>query len=191
MHMTTLCFRIFPRKNVATPHKTTYLERLAYIWSGERTGTSCKSPAALILTKIMFLLRFLGIIVKNARPVAHSLVQRNFRVPPGKPILRKSAKAIREIAFGNAGKTPIADSFAAPTDFIFVGARGIFLAGQKFQNIYFREIRGFCFRIFHRKNVPTPQKTSYLERSAHECSGEKKGTPGKSSAAPITNKIKF
>ena len=128
--------------------------------------------------KSCFYLGSWGIIVKNARPVAHSLVQRNFRVPPGKPILRKSAKAIREIAFGNAGKTPIADSFAAPTDFIFVGARGIFLAGQNFQNIYFREIRGFCFRIFHRKNVPTPQKTSYLERSAQEWSGEKKGRVG-------------
>ena len=46
-----------------------------------------------------------------------------------------------------------------------------------------------CPRIVHERNVPTPQKTMYLARSAQESSGQKKETPRKSTAALIINKI--
>ena len=59
-NIATLWPAFFREKNVATPQKTTYLARLAYKSSGERMGTSRGSPAALIISKIMFFTSDLG-----------------------------------------------------------------------------------------------------------------------------------
>ena len=135
--MTTLCPRIFHRKNVAIPQKTTYLKRLAYIWSGQRMGTSRESPAALIIMKIMFLLRFLGYYCQKCQASRTFPCTAIFCCSPVEPILRKSGKAIREIAFENAGKNSIANSSAATT-----AARTCwdYLAGPHLKNILFSKI---------------------------------------------------
>ena len=71
---------------------------------------------------------------------------------------QKSAKAIGEIAFENAGRNAIADFCATPTDFIFAGARGIFPPTSRRGIFLFSKIREFCPRIFHKKNVAAPKK---------------------------------
>ncbi len=90
---------------------------------------------------------------------------------------QKSGKAIGEIAFENAGKNSIANSCAARKDFILAGARTKSPAEKTVWDISFSGKHGFCCIFLRTKNVPTPQKPSYLERSAQEWSGEKKGTP--------------
>ena len=88
---------------------------------------------------------------------------------------RKSENAVGEIAFANAGKNAIADFCATPTEFIFVEVRGVLPAEKTFLKYFYFQNHELCFTFLRRKNVATPQKTSYLERSAQEWSGEKKG----------------
>ena len=85
--MPPLCFTFFRRKNVATPKKTSYLERLGYKSSGERMGTSRRSPAALIITEIMFLLRFLGYYCQKCTGILKTLMFQNF--PPQANFFRR------------------------------------------------------------------------------------------------------
>ncbi len=164
--MTTLCPRIFRRKNVPTPQKTTYLDVLAYKSSGQRKAAPGKSSAALIIIKIMFYLGFWGIIVRSARPVPLSLIQRNFHVYLRAPILRKSGKAIREIAFENAGKNPDRKFLCGTQGFYFGGSSHRIPRGENLLGYSIFQKAWVLLYFLRTKIVPTPPKPSYLERSA-------------------------
>ncbi len=120
-----------------------------------------------------------------------------FSCPPGQPILRKSAKAVGEIAFKNAGKNAIANSSVTPTDPIshrranFFCVPGIFSSGTIApEHFHFSKITSCGAGSFTGRMLLPPRKPHIWRDWLRNRLG-KKGTPQKSSAALINSKIKF
>ncbi len=74
----TPMLHFLPQEECCYPQKTSYLERLCYKSSGERMGTSRRSPAALIIMNIMFLLRSLGHYCQKRTGNLKTLMFQNF-----------------------------------------------------------------------------------------------------------------
>ena len=120
-----------------------------------------------------------------------------FSCPPGQPILRKSAKAVGEIAFKNAGENAIANSSVTPTDPIshrranFFCVPGIFSSGTIApEHIYFQESR-VVVQDLSQEECCYPPETLTFGKIGSGIVWLKKGTPRNSSAALIITKIKF
>ncbi len=129
-----------------------------------------------------------GIIVRNARSDTDSLVHEIFVKCREIPLLsrgadsQKSGKAIGEIAFGNAGKNSIANSSAAPTDFICCRRANFswepaeyFRRGELLKCFIFQN-HELCITFFHKKNVPTPEKPHIWRDLLRNGLGKKRDT---------------
>ncbi len=96
---------------------------------------------------------------------------------------QKSGKAIGEIAFGNAGKNSIANSSAAPTDFICCRRANFswepaeyFRRGEPFKNVLFSRIMSFVSLSFAGRMLLPPKKPHIWRDLLRNGLGKKRDT---------------
>ena len=165
-----------PQDKCPDPRKTWYLKRFGLKCSGKCTGTSEMMSAALKSSKINKNTCFLEYYCQECQATRKAPCTAKFSCSPRQPVLRKSGMAVGEITFENAVKNSIANSSAAPTDFIFLGTCGIFSAGGLFFIFHFSKSTGSAPRSFTGRMLLPPKKPHIWKDRVRNALA-KKGTP--------------